>query len=378
MRAPPRILIADDQPMNVDILQTRLAVHGYEILTAADGEEALAMARAQQPDLILLDIMMPKMDGTEVCRLLKGDEVLPFMPIIMVTAKADTKDIVAGLEAGADEYLTKPVDQAALVARVKSMLRIKALHDTVQEQAMWLEAQSAQLAEWNRTLEQRVADQLAELERIGRLKRFFSPQLAELIVSAGEDRLLESHRREVTVVFCDLRGFTAFAETSEPEEVMGVLREYHTALGELIFHFEGTLERFAGDGLMVFFNDPVPCPDPAARAVRMAVAMRSRVGELSEAWRKRGHQLDFGVGIAQGYATLGKIGFEGRFDYAAIGTVTNLAARLCGEAEGGQILISQRVYAAMETIAIAAPVGELSLKGFVKPVPAFSLHELKD
>ncbi|MGH8064414.1 MAG: response regulator [Candidatus Entotheonellia bacterium] len=378
MRAPPRILIADDQPMNVDILQTRLAVHGYEILTAADGEEALAMARAQQPDLILLDIMMPKMDGIEVCRLLKGDEVLPFMPIIMVTAKADTKDIVAGLEAGADEYLTKPVDQAALVARVKSMLRIKALHDTVQEQAMWLEAQSAQLAEWNRTLEQRVADQLAELERIGRLKRFFSPQLAELIVSAGEDRLLESHRREVTVVFCDLRGFTAFAETSEPEEVMGVLREYHTALGELIFHFEGTLERFAGDGLMVFFNDPVPCPDPAARAVRMAVAMRSRVGELSEAWRKRGHQLDFGVGIAQGYATLGKIGFEGRFDYAAIGTVTNLAARLCGEAEGGQILISQRVYAAMETIAIAAPVGELSLKGFVKPVPAFSLHELKD
>jgi adenylate cyclase len=364
--------------MNVDILHTRLAVHGYDILTATDGEEALAMARAQQPDLILLDIMMPKMDGIEVCRLLKSDGTLPFMPIVMVTAKADTKDIVAGLEAGADEYLTKPIDQAALVARVKSMLRIKALHDTVQEQAMRLEAQSAQLAEWNRALEQRVADQLAELERMGRLKRFFSPQLAELIVSAGEDRLLESHRREVTVVFCDLRGFTAFAETSEPEEVMGVLREYHTTLGELIFHFEGTLERFAGDGLMVFFNDPIPCPDPAARAVRMAVAMRSRVGELSETWRKRGHQLDFGVGIAQGYATLGKIGFEGRFDYAAIGPVTNLAARLCGEAEGGQILISQRVYAAMETIAIAEPVGELSLKGFVKPVPAFSLHELKD
>jgi adenylate cyclase len=378
MRAPPRILIADDQPMNVDILQTRLAVHGYEILTATDGEEALAMARAQQPDLILLDIMMPKMDGIEVCRLLKSDGALPFMPIVMVTAKADTKDIVAGLEAGADEYLTKPVDQAALVARVKSMLRIKALHDTVQEQATRLEAQSAQLAEWNRMLEQRVADQLAELERMGRLKRFFSPQLAELIVSAGEDRLLESHRREVTVVFCDLRGFTAFAETSEPEEVMGVLREYHTALGELIFHFEGTLERFAGDGLMVFFNDPVPCPDPAVRAVRMAVAMRSRVGELSEKWRKHGHHLDFGVGIAQGYATLGKIGFEGRFDYAAIGTVTNLAARLCGEAEGGQILINQRVYAAMESIAIAEPVGELSLKGFVKPVPAFSLHELKN
>jgi adenylate cyclase len=378
MRAPPRILIADDQPMNVDILQTRLAVHGYEILTATDGEEALAMARAQQPDLILLDIMMPKMDGIEVCRLLKSDGALPFIPIIMVTAKADTKDIIAGLEAGADEYLTKPVDQAALVARVKSMLRIKALHDTVQEQATRLEAQSLQLAEWNRTLEQRVADQLAELERIGRLKRFFSPQLAELIVSTGEDRLLESHRREVTVVFCDLRGFTAFAETTEPEEVMGVLREYHTALGELIFRFEGTLERFTGDGLMVFFNDPVPCPEPAAQAVRMALAMRLRAGELTETWRKRGHHLDFGVGIAQGYATLGKIGFEGRFDYAAIGTVTNLAARLCGEANGGQILISQRVYAAVEALALAEPVGELSLKGFVKPVPAFSLHEIKD
>ena len=378
MRAPPRILITDDQPMNVDILQSRLAVHGYEILTATDGEEALASARAQLPDLILLDIMMPKMDGIEVCRLLKEDGALPFMPIIMVTAKADSKDIVAGLEAGADEYLTKPVDQAALVARVQSMLRIKALHDTVQEQATRLETQSLQLAEWNRTLEQRVRDQLAELERIGRLKRFFSPQLAELIVSAGEDRLLESHRREVTVVFCDLRGFTAFAETTEPDEVMGVLREYHTSLGELIFRFEGTLERFAGDGLMVFFNDPVPCPDPAARAVRMAVAMRHRVGELTETWRKRGHQLDFGVGIAQGYATLGKIGFEGRFDYAAIGTVTNLAARLCGEAEGGQILISQRVCAAVEALVIAEPVGDLTLKGFVKPVPAFSIRELKD
>jgi adenylate cyclase len=378
MRAPPRILIADDQPMNLDIFQTRLAVHGYEILTAVDGEEALATARVELPDLILLDIMMPKMDGIEVCRQLKGDATLPFTPIIMVTAKADSQDIVAGLEAGADEYLTKPVDQAALVARVKSMLRIKALHDTVQEQATRLEAQSLELAQWNRTLEQRVAEQLTELERIGRLKRFVSPQLAEIIVSTGEDRLLESHRREVTVVFCDLRGFTAFAETTEPEEVMEVLHEYHRALGELIFRFEGTLERFTGDGLMVFFNDPVPCPDPAVRAVRMALTMRLRVSALIATWRKRGHHLDFGVGIAQGYATLGRIGFEGRVDYAAIGTVTNLAARLCGEAEGGQILISQRVYAAVETMAIADPVGELSLKGFVKPVPAFSLHELKD
>jgi class 3 adenylate cyclase/CheY-like chemotaxis protein len=364
--------------MNVDILQTRLAVHGYEVLTAADGEEALAVARAQRPDLILLDIMMPKMDGIEVCRHLKDDRSLPFTPIILVTAKADSKDIVAGLEAGADEYLTKPVDQAALVARVKSMLRIKALHDTVQEQAGRLEAQSAQLAEWNRTLEERVAEQLGELERIGRLKRFLSPQLAELIVSSGEERLLESHRREVTVVFCDLRGFTAFAETTEPEEVMGVLRIYHAVMGEQIFRFEGTLERFTGDGLMVFFNDPISCPDPAARAAQMAVAMRDQVSELTETWRKRGHQLDFGVGIAQGYATLGKIGFEGRFDYAAIGTVTNLAARLCGEAGGGEILINQRVYAAVEELVKAEPRGDLSLKGFARPVLAFNIVALKD
>lgn len=378
MRTPPCLLIVDDQPMNLDILQTRLAVHGYEIVTAMDGEEALAIARAKQPDLILLDVMMPKMDGIEACRHLKADPSLPFIPVIMVTAKADSKDIVAGLEAGADEYLTKPIDQPALVARVKSMLRIKALHDTVQEQAAQLEAQSAQLAEWNRTLEQRVADQLAELDRVGRLKGFFSPQLAELIVSSGGEHLLESHRREITVVFCDLRGFTAFSETAEPEEVMAVLRQYHAAIGELVFRFEGTLERFAGDGLMVFFNDPVPCPDPAARAVRMGVAMRARLGEMAEAWRRRGHQLDFGVGIAQGYATLGKIGFEGRFDYGAIGTVTNLAARLCGEAAGGQILISQRVYTAIEDLVEVEALGEVALKGFHRPVTVYNILHLKE
>ena len=377
MRTPPLILIVDDNPTNLDILQARLAPHNYEILTATDGEEALAIAREKQPDLILLDIMMPKMDGIEVCRHLRADPSLPFMPIIMVTAKADSKDVVAGLEAGADEYLTKPVDHAALVARAKSMLRIKDLHDTVLEQAARLEEQSAQLAEWNRTLEGKVAEQVVELERVGRLKRFLSPQLAELIISKGDEEFLESHRREITVVFCDLRGFTAFSETGEPEEVMEVLREYHEAMGTLIFRFEGTLERFAGDGLMVFFNDPLPCPDAASRAVKMATGMRERVGELCAKWRKRGHLLDFGAGIAQGYATLGKIGFEGRFDYAAIGTVTNLASRLCDEAQAGQILISQRVYAAVEKSVKVEPVGELTLKGFHRPIAAFGVLELK-
>ena len=363
--------------MNVDILQTRLAVHGYETLCATDGEEALAIAREKQPDLILLDVMMPKVDGFEVCRRLKGDASLPFMPIILVTAKADSKDIVAGLEAGGDEYLTKPVDQGALVARVKSMLRIKALHDTVQEQAVRLEAQSHQLTELNKTLEQRVQDQVAQLERLGRLKRFFSPQLAELIVIGDAEDPLRSHRREITVVFLDLRGFTAFAETSEPEEVMGVLRDYHAEMGKLILEHEGTLERFTGDGMMVFFNDPVPVPNPAERAIRMAVAMRERVAELIRKWRKQGYELNLGVGIAQGYATIGAIGFEGRWDYGAIGTVTNLAARLCGEARGGEILVSSRLKAAVEDLVDTEEVGPLVLKGFLKPVPIFKLLALK-
>jgi adenylate cyclase len=378
VRTPPRILIADDNPSNRDILQARLAVHGYEILTAVDGQEALEMAREAQPDLILLDVMMPKLDGLEVCRRLKKDTSLPFMPVIMVTAKTDSKDIVAGLESGGDEYLTKPVDHAALVARIKSMLRIKSLHDTVQEQTVQLQAQAAQLSEWNRTLEQRVSEQLGELERVSRLKRFLSPQLAELVISSGEDRILEMHRREITVLFCDLRGFTAFAETAEPEDVTGILKQFHSAMGELIFGFEGTLEHFAGDGMMVFFNDPLPCDDPAARAVRMATAMRERAQELSRGWRKRGHELGFGVGIAVGYASIGRIGFEGRFDYGAIGTVTNLAARLCSEARPGQILISQRVYAMVEDLVEVEPVGELELKGFLKPVSAFNVVALRN
>jgi DNA-binding response OmpR family regulator len=368
VNAPPSILVVDDNAENVEILRARLTFHGYGVVTAADGEAALAAVRADTPDLILLDVMMPKLDGIEVCRRLKADGSLPFIPVVLVTARSDTKDVVAGLEAGADEYLTKPIDQAALVARVKSMLRIKAFHETVQAQAARLEAQAVELAGWNRTLEARVSAQLTEIERMSRLKRFFSPQLAEVILTAGGEKLLDSHRREITVVFCDLRGFTAFSETAAPEDVMEVLREYHATLGALIFKFEGTLERFAGDGVMVFFNDPLPCPDPAARAVGMAVEMREGVRALAARWSRRGHQLDFGVGIAQGYATLGTIGFEGRFDYGAIGPVTNLASRLCDEASGGEILASPRVFAAVEDLVEAEPARELSLKGFHRSV----------
>jgi len=370
VRTPARILVADDTPANVRMLEKRLQHNGYDVVVARDGEEALAVAHATHPDLILLDIMMPKVDGIAVCRRLKSDPAFPFTPIIMVTALADSKDVVAGLEAGGDDYLTKPVDQQALVARVRSMLRIKALHDTVQ-------AQTAELARWNATLEERVARQLAELERVGRLKRFFSPQLAELIVRGGADDPLVSHRREVTVVFIDLRGFTSFAERAEPEEVMGVLREYHARMGALVLASEGTLERFTGDGMMIFFNDPVIVPDAVERAVRMTVAMRDGVDELAARWRKRGHELHAGLGIAQGYATIGAIGFEGRLDYGAIGTVTNLAFRLCAEAATGQILISQSVYAAAGDLIDAEPIGELTLKGFQRPVAAYNVRALK-
>ena len=369
MHNPPRILIVDDNETNRDILVTRLATRGYELSQAADGEEALVAAKQQLPDLILLDVMMPKLDGVEVCRRLKGDASLPFMPIILVTAKADSKDVVAGLEAGADEYLTKPIDQMALLARVKSVLRLKELHDQVRTQA-------DDLATWNRQLEERVAQQLGEIERISRLKRFLSPQVAELILSSGDERVLESHRRQISVVFCDLRGFTAFAETAEPEEVMSVLRDYHAGLGALIHKYEGTVERFAGDGVMILFNDPLPCPDPNERAVRMSVEMRDHVAELAIKWRKAGHELGFGMGIAYGYATLGRIGFEGRFDYSAIGTVVNLAARLCADAKDGQILIDGKAQAAIEQLTGTEPAGELTLKGFHRPIRAFNVCSL--
>jgi adenylate cyclase len=369
MRNPARILIVDDNETNRDILVTRLAVHGYELLQAADGEEALASAAQHHPDLILLDVEMPKLDGFEVCRRLKNDPALPFMPIILVTARAASADVIAGLDAGADEYLTKPLDQQALVARVRSMLRIKALHDQVQ-------AQAADLASWNRTLEQRVNAQVAEIDRMNRLKAFLSPPIAKLVLSAGEEKLLESHRRDVTVVFCDLRGFTAFAETAEPEDIITVLREYYRCLGESIDRFDGTLQHFAGDGLLIIFNDPIPCDDPSLRAVRMAVEMRDQVAALAVKWRRYGHELGFGVGVAAGHATLGNVGYEGRFHYSAIGSVVNLGARLCAEAAHGQILVDGRVQLAIESIASTEPIGDLSLKGFHRPVRAFNVRAL--
>jgi adenylate cyclase len=386
LRTPPLVLIVDDNPTNLEVLRVRLNAQGYQIITAVDGEDALARVRESEPDLVLLDVMMPKLDGISVVKQLKADSKLRFIPIILVTAKADTRDVVAGLEAGADDYLTKPFEQAALVARVRSLLRTKKLNDTVQAQTAQLREQTAQLKEqteqlsnWNRLLENRVAEQLVEIERMGRLQRFLAPQVAKMIASSEvPESQLASHRREVTVVFCDLRGFTAFTESSEPEEVMAVLREYHESLGELIFRYEGMLDRFLGDGIMIVFNDPIPCADHVERAVRLALEMRARVEQLNNQWRRQGHALGFGIGIAAGYATLGQIGFEQRREYTAIGSVTNLASRLCDEARPGQIVISQRAFGRVESLVEAAFIGELSLKGFNRPTGAFEVLRLRD
>ncbi len=286
MTTPAKILVVDDTPQNVKLLADLLAVKGYAVVTASSGAQALEKVGKEQPDLVLLDVVMPEMSGYEVCRQIRDNPVTAMLPVVMVTALDPMQERVKGIDAGADDFLTKPINRAELLARVRSLLRIKQLHD--------------ELTEWNRTLEQRVQAQVGQLERLARLKRFFSPQLAEMIVSGDAEDPLKSHRREVTVVFLDLRGFTSFAETSEPEEVMGVLREYHAEMGRLILEHEGTLERFTGDGMMIFFNDPVPVPDAPERAVRMAVAMRQRVDELLVRWKKRGYDLDFGVGIAQG------------------------------------------------------------------------------
>jgi adenylate cyclase len=362
------VLVIDDLPQNTRLLDAILTPRGYRVVTAGSGEEGLRLLREEQPDLVLLDILMPEMDGYEVCRRIREEPATAFLPVVMITASGDQEKRRA-LETGADDFVTKPFDQTELLARVRSLVRIKQHHDTI-------ERQTAELAVWNRQLEDRVKAQVDELERVGRLRRFLSPQVAELVVDSGDESFLESHRREIVVVFCDLRRFTAFAETAEPEEIMGVLSEYHAALGDLIFRFEGTLERFAGDGLMVFFNDPIRCEDGPARAVRMAVAMRSRVQDLADGWKRRGYDLAFAAGIAQGYATLGRIGFEGRFDYAAIGSVTNLASRLCSEAAPWQILVTQRVHAGAEEIVVSDEVGELTLAGFTRPVRGYDIKGL--
>ena len=364
------ILVVDDNAENREMLSRRLARAGHRVQAVASGSEALTLLRRQQIDLVLLDVLMPEMSGYEVLQRLTADAALREIPVLMISALDEMESVVRCIELGAADYLPKPFDPVLLRARIGVCLEKKRLRD---REAVHLR----ELGEWNQKLEQRVGEQVALLERLGRLKRFFSPQLAELIVAGGADDPLATHRRDLTVCFLDLRGFTAFAESVEPEEVMGVLREYHAEMGRLIVEHEGTLERFTGDGMMIFFNDPVPVPNAAERTVRMALAMRKRVGELIVAWRRMGYELELGIGIAQGYATIGAIGYEGRWDYGAIGPVTNLAARLCGEAKPGQILVSKRLLAATADLFEVESVGELILKGLQRPVTAYNVIRVK-
>ncbi len=359
---PNKILIVDDEPFNLDLLEQELQDQGYVIERAGDGAEALEKVPSFLPDVILLDYMMPNMNGLEVLGRLRKDEKHKGIPVILLTAKATQEDKIRGLDAGADDYVVKPFDSFELLARVRAMLRIKQMHDTLEE--------------WNRTLADKVRQQVDELERMNRLKRYLSPQIAETILAQDENPF-KTHRREITAVFLDLRGFTAFSDSAEPEEVMEVLHRYHAEMGKLIFQFEGTLEKFMGDGIVVIFNDPIPCDDHCQKAVCMALDMRDRVKEMRATWSKQGYDLDLGVGLAAGYATLGTVGFEGRMDYGSVGNLPNLAARLCAEAKGGQILTDQKTMSKLEAFVEAESLPELQLKGLSRPVTAFNIVKTK-
>jgi adenylate cyclase len=370
MSEPAKVLVVDDTPANVKLLADLLTFKGFGVATASNGEEALAQVAQAPPDIVLLDVMMPGLSGYDVCRRIRAEPATALLPVVLVTSLDPQGERVKGIEAGADDFLSKPINQAELFARVRSLLRVKALQDEVQRQA-------DELKVWNAKLEERVAEQVAQMQRLSQLKRFFSPKVADAIVAAGDGSILAPHRREISYVFADLRGFTAFTDHAEPEEVQAVLSDYHAVMGTIANAHEGTIDRFAGDGILIFFNDPFPVAQAGRRAATMALSMQKEFAPLRKQWLALGHDLDLGIGIAQGYATLGAFGFEGRQDYSAIGTVVNLADRLCGEAHGGQILIDRRTRAGLGDDAELAAVGPLTLKGYSQPVPAFLLKGLK-
>lgn len=360
---PARILVVDDQRANVEIAAQLLRVRGYEVETALSGEAALESVRNAAPDLMVMDIIMPGLDGYEVCRRLRADPATALLPIVLVTSLDPQAERVRGIEAGADDFLSKPVNWPELFARVRALLRIKALQDEVRRQA-------EQLRHWNARLEDRVREQVTAIERLGRMKRFFAAPVAEAIIAGGEE-MLRPHRRDITAVFLDLRGFTAFTDRADPEEVMDLLSAYHVSVGRIVDAYQGTLEHFAGDGVMIFFNDPVPVDRPGEQGVRMALELQRAYAPIAEAWSERGHAVGLGIGIAHGATTMGVIGFESRWEYAAIGNVPNLSARLCGAARAGEVIIDSATYLEVAELMRAEPVGPLTLRGFSNPVNAW-------
>jgi class 3 adenylate cyclase len=351
-----RVLVVDDTAFNRRLLVRLLTSIGHDSVEAADGRAALARLRdtqAEPIDVVLLDILMPEMDGYETLAEMKGDEALRDLPVIVITGVDELDSVARCIRMGATDYLPKTVDPEILRARVESSLAQKRSRDLERELLATIEHQRWQLS------------------------RFLSPAVAALVSSPDGEALLAGHRREITAMFCDLRNFTAFSEVGEPEEVLGFLRAYHGVMGPLIVEHEGTLEHFAGDGFMTFFNDPVVQPDHAARAVRLAVAMREQFAALSADWRRRGYTLELGIGIATGYATLGRIGFEGRYDYGGVGNVIIMASRLSGEAQAGEILLAQRTFAAAEGAIDAEPAGERTLKGYSRPLPTYAVRDAR-
>ena len=355
------VLVVDDDPLNRTMLAMSIGTLGHQVVEAGNGLEAIVALESHEIDVVLTDIEMPEMDGYGLLTHRAGDDRLKAIPFIVISGVDEMDSIVACIKLGAEDYLPKPFDPVLLHARLGACLDKKQMTD--------------ELRQWNLHLAERVDEKVREVERLNTLRRFVTPQLAEVLMAGGDD-ILRSHRREITVLFCDLRGFTTFSETAEPEEVMAVLKEFHDAVGPMIFEFEGTITQFTGDGMLVIFNDPIELDDPAWSAVQLAVAMRDRTAELSEQWRRRGHDLTLGIGIAVGYATCGEIGFEGRTEYTAIGTVVNLSARVCGIASGGQILVTNRVNSAVEGRVEAHHLGDLEFKGISRPVPTYEVVRL--
>jgi hypothetical protein len=368
----PSILVVDDTPANLSLM-TGLLEDDYKVRASTSGEKALKIAFSENPpDLILLDIMMPEMDGHEVCKRLKASELTKKIPVIFLTAMSESEDEEKGLSMGAVDYITKPINPSIALARIKTHIDLYQSLQTIDSSNRVIQEQAEQLKLLNLSLEKKVIDQSGEIDKLSILKEFFSPQVSQAIVEQGTD-VFKTHRKNITVVFLDLRGFTAFTDNAEPEEVMEVLAGYHLVMGNIINAHGGSVGHFAGDGIMIYFNDPISVENHTEVAARMCIEMQGKFKSLVNEWSSRGIELSLGIGLAAGYATLGTIGFEGRHDYGCIGSVCNLAARLCGEAKGGQTLINEKSYRQIKDKIPGNDIGHLSLKGLNHPVQAIEL-----